>query len=299
MMTTTIRTLTGWVGRTLAPPSTVGLLPQARRLSTSSDLVALRERQPGVMEVKINNPSLHNAFNDVIIEQLNQVFQTELPAHPTLRAVVLTGEGSVFSAGADLNWMRRMADYSHEENVRDALALFDMFFSIRNIRVPVVGRVNGSALGGGGGLVCCCDFAYTVKAAQFGFTEVKLGLLPAVISPFVVARITPTFAARYFLTGERFDAGAAFRMGMVQEVCEDAAALDAAVDKSLAHIVQSSPQSVAASKRLLQTLSPIDPLQLRDHLANEIARLRVSPEGQHGLRSFLQKTPPDWHQFLR
>ena len=265
----------------------------------SSSSVLVEEKQPGVVTVSLNNPELFNAFNDQIISRLNEIFKEEIPSRQGLRAVVLTGTGSVFSAGADLNWMRRMADYSHEENVRDAYALFDMFYSIRSCPVPVIGRINGSAIGGGSGLVCSCDFAFAVKSANFGFTEVKLGLLPAVISPFVISRIGQNYASRYFLTGERYDAAAALKMGMIQDALDDEQALDAAVNSAAKHIVQSSPQSVAASKRLITKVTGQSFLELKDHLANEIARLRVSPEGQHGLRSFLEKKTPQWNQFLK
>ncbi|MDP2438099.1 MAG: enoyl-CoA hydratase-related protein [archaeon] len=266
--------------------------------SSSSDAVLVREKSEGVVEVSLNNPELFNAFNDQIIGRLTGVFREELPRVRGLRAVVLTGTGSVFSAGADLNWMRRMADYGHEENVRDAMALFDMFYSIHACPVPVVGRINGSAIGGGSGLVCSCDFAFAVKQASFGFTEVKLGLLPAVISPFVIGRIGQSAASRYFLTGERFGTDTAVRVGMVQEACDSEEALDRCVAAVTKHIVQSSPQSVAASKLLVHKVAGSDILSLKEHLANEIARLRVSPEGQHGLRSFLSKETPNWSQFL-
>jgi methylglutaconyl-CoA hydratase len=274
--------------------------------------INVARRRPQVVEIEMSRGQIHNAFNDEMIGELKHAFlkygaehyddssdfdENELPIFP-VRAIVLSGgNGPSFSAGADLNWMRRMAEYSHEENVEDALRLFDMFRAIKQSKVPVIGRVNGAALGGGAGLVCACDFAFGLDSERswFGFTEVKLGLLPAVISPFVIERIGAAAASRYFVSGEAFDVNEARRVGMLQaQQCATVDELDEAVDRALDYIGIASPQAVAASKKLVATnvATPLD--ELREKLANEIASIRVSEEGQHGLRSFLDKEKPRW-----
>jgi methylglutaconyl-CoA hydratase len=244
-----------------------------------SSLSALKiERDGDVLRVTIAKPERRNAFDAALIAELTDAFADVGGA----RAVVLAGEGSSFCAGADVEWQRASIDLSYDENVADAMRLYRMLEKIDACPAPVVARVQGFALGGGSGLVACADVAVAGPNAVFGFTEVRLGIVPAVISPFVLARIGPAAARRYFLTGERFDAEASLRIGLVHEIAED---LDGAVERVVDHLLAAGPEAVRAAKRLI-----------RDRLEGEAtahlaARLRTSPEGQEGLRAFLEKRP--------
>ncbi len=210
---------------------------------------------------------------------------------------MFSGEGKSFSAGADLSWMKKMATYSHEQNKEDSLQLFDLFLSLRQCPVPVIARVNGAAVGGGAGLVAASDIAVALESAQFGFTEVKLGLIPAVISPFVIEKIGRGNASRYFLTGERFGALEAVQNGLVHEVVATEELLNARVEKMAADIVSNSPAAVARCKKLIQAVGSMsynDP-STRLFVAGEIAGIRVSAEGQEGLSAFFEKRKPKWN----
>jgi methylglutaconyl-CoA hydratase len=200
--------------------------------------------------------------------------------------VVLAGDGKSLSAGADVDWMRSSVDLSHEENVADANALRRMLEAIDGCPAPVVARVQGYAFGGGAGLVAAADIAIAARDAVFAFSEVKLGIIPAVISPFVLAKIGPGAARRYFLTGERFDAATALRIGLVHEVADDP---DAAVDRVLGELLSAGPQAARWAKRLIRE-RPDGP-----ETARWIAERRASEEGQEGLRAFVEKRPPSWH----
>ena len=206
----------------------------------------------GALHVRMARPELHNAFNEVLIASLRRIFDGVAAAASDsaassplsqLRAVVLTGAGASFSAGADLKWMQKMRTYTEEENLADAKLLFQMVASIAACPVPVIARVNGAALGGGVGLVAACDVAVAVESAKFGLTEVKLGLSPAVISSFVMGKLTPAAASYYFLTGSRFDAEEARRIGLLHQVVADEAALDVAVQKTLEELALNSPKA--------------------------------------------------------
>eukprot|EP01102_Stenamoeba_stenopodia_P009493 TRINITY_DN2802_c0_g1_i1.p1 TRINITY_DN2802_c0_g1~~TRINITY_DN2802_c0_g1_i1.p1 ORF type:complete len:361 (-),score=99.58 TRINITY_DN2802_c0_g1_i1:163-1206(-) len=264
----------------------------------------VRERR-GIAEwVILNRPDLHNSFNEVVIKEITDAFtsiakqvnnnsSSNSSAPP--RAVVLTGNGASFSAGADLNWMKKMASYTEEENHRDSLALFEMVEAVRYCPLPVIGRVNGAALGGGSGLVAACDIAIATENATFGFTEVKLGLVPAVISRFVIDRIGQRGAARYFLTGERFDAKEAQRIGLVQNHLPSLDAVDQEVNRLIEEFGKNSPAAVKISKELIEKVSSFpSAASTKSHVASVIAKVRVSPEGQEGLSSFLQKRKPSW-----
>jgi len=252
------------------------------------------------LTVTLSRPEVHNAFNSEIISQVTATFQEiaddVMKGRPSApRCVVLTGVDPSFSAGADLQWMRGMKDFSKEEQIIDSLNLFDMFNSIYSCPVPVIGRINGSAIGGGAGLVAACDIAFTIANATFGFTEVKLGLIPAVISPFVVRKIGATAAQHYFLTGEKFTAEEAAHIGLISAPpTESAAHLDELVNKTIAQIGTSGPCAIQAAKSLLRTIIPNDPQNFRDFVTAQIAALRVSPEGQEGLSAFLEKRKPAW-----
>jgi len=243
---------------------------------------ALRiERDGPVLRVTLARPERRNAFDAALIRELTEAFADVGDA----RAVVLAGEGESFCAGADVDWQRSAIDLDYDENVADALRLYRMLEAIDSCPAPVVARVQGYALGGGSGLVCCADVAIAAPEATFGFSEVKLGIVPAVISPFVFPRIGTAAARRYFLTGERFDAETALRIGLVHEV---AAELDAAVERALGELLTAGPAATRAAKQLIRD-SPDG-----EEAAHLAAKLRTSPEGQEGLRAFLDKRTAAW-----
>ena len=239
------------------------------------------ERDGPVLRVTLARPERRNAFDAGLITELAEAFVDVGRA----RAVVLAGEGPSFSAGADVDWMRSSVDLSFEENVADANALRRMLEAIDSCPAPVVARVQGHALGGGCGLVACSDVAIADTGAVFAFSEVKLGIIPAVISPFALARIGPAAARRYFLTGERFNAETALQIGLVHEVAPD---LDAAVEHVVAELLSAGPKAARWAKRLVRE-RPDGP-----ETARWIAERRTSDEGQEGLRAFLEKRKPAW-----
>jgi methylglutaconyl-CoA hydratase len=244
---------------------------------------ALRiERDSGVLWVTIARPERRNAFDAGLIAELAGAFDDVGDA----RAVVLAGEGQSFCAGADVEWQRASVDLSYDENVEDALRLYRMLAAVDSSPAPVVARIQGFCLGGGCGLAACADMAIGATDATFGFSEVKLGIVPAVISPFVVGRIGPGAARRYFLTGERFGAGTALRIGLVHEVADD---LDAAVERVVAELLTSGLAAVRAAKQLVRPEPGSG-----EELARLAARLRAGGEGQEGLRAFLEKREPRW-----
>jgi methylglutaconyl-CoA hydratase len=243
---------------------------------------ALRiERAGGVLRVTMARPERRNAFDASLIAELTGAFADVGDA----RAVVLAGDGPSFSAGADVDWMRSSVELSYDENVADALRLRDMLEGIDSCPAPVVARVQGHALGGGCGLVACCDVAIAERSTQFAFSEVKLGIVPAVISPFALAKIGSSAARRYFVTGERFDAGVALQIGLVHEVVDE---LDAAVDAVLAELLTAGPHAARAAKELARR-----PHSARE-TAEQIAAHRTGDEGQEGLRAFLERRSPRW-----
>jgi methylglutaconyl-CoA hydratase len=238
---------------------------------------ALRiERDGEVLRITIAKPQRRNAFDAALIAELTNAFADVGDA----RAVVLAGDGPSFCAGADVEWQRASIDLSYDENVADAMRLYRMLEAVDSCPAPVVARVQGFALGGGSGLVACADVAVAAPDAVFGFTEVRLGIIPAVISPFVLSRIGPGAARRYFLTGERFGADVALRIGLAHEVVAD---LDATVDRVVGDLLAGGPGAVRAAKRLVRERP------LGEATAHIAAGLRTSPEGQEGLRAFLEK----------
>ena len=247
----------------------------------------------GVTTLTLNRPDVHNAFNGDLIAELTQAFD-ELAAAPP-RVLVLTGAGKSFSAGADLDWMRGMAGASEADNRADSARLAAMFRKLDELPCPTVARINGAAFGGGVGLISCCDIAIAHDHAKFGLTEVRLGLIPATIAPFVIARIGASNARRYMLTGERFDADTAQAIGLVDETCA-AESLDAQVESITAALLAGAPQAVAECKQLIRRVQTFDgPAGELDAITAEwIARLRVGDEGQEGLRAFLKKRKPSW-----
>lgn len=248
-----------------------------------------------VARLVLNRPEVHNAFDDRLIATLTARLR-ELDADAQVRVMVLAANGRSFSAGADLNWMKRMAGYSEAENLRDAVGLADLMHTLSTMGKPTIARVQGPAYGGGVGLVACCDIAVGTPEASFSLSEVRLGLIPAVISPHVVAAIGERQARRYFLTAERFDAAQAHRIGLLHEVV-DAAQLDAKVEEMVGQLLKGGPKSQTAAKRLIEAVvnRPIDRALVED-TAERIARIRVTPEGREGVAAFLDKRAPGWVQ---
>jgi methylglutaconyl-CoA hydratase len=241
----------------------------------------------GVARVTLARPEVRNAFNAEVIRELRDAFLA-LSNDDAVRAVVLNGEGKTFCGGADINWMRAALDLSYDENVADAEAMSDMFRAIDRCAKPVIGRIHGAALGGGAGLTAVCDIAIAAHETIFGFTEVKLGIIPAVISPFVLAKIGVSQARALFLTGERFNAQRALTIGLVHEVVA-LDALDAAVERIVSELRTGGPKAVAAAKALIVRVCTASYDETRAITAAAIAEQRVSAEGQAGLRAFLER----------
>ena len=254
----------------------------------------LRVERPreGVARVVLDRPELRNAFDDDLIARVTEAFEA-LGADASVRAVVLAGAGKSFCAGADLSWMKRMVAYGEEENRRDAGALARMFLMIDSCPKPVVGRVHGAALGGGAGLVAVCDVAVCAGGTLLGTTEVRLGIVPAVISPFVVRKIGESHARRWFLTGERFSAEEALRAGLVHAVVPEAE-LDVEVDRVVDALLLGGPEALAVSKDLAKRMGRLPLDQALGEAAGVIAGRRVSAEGQEGMKAFLEKRSPSW-----
>ena len=247
----------------------------------------------GVAQVRLNNPDKHNAFDDEIIGELTEAF-VAIADNSNVRVMVLGSEGKSFSAGADLEWMKRMASYSYDENLRDASALALMLKTLNEIPQPTIARVQGAAFGGAVGLVSCCDMAVAASAASFSLSEVKIGLVPATISPYVIAAIGQRAARRYFVTAERFDAHRALQLGLVNEVV-DAEQLDQEIDRLINTLLANGPEAVTGAKQLVFDVAgkPIDQ-QLIDATCETIAAIRVSEQGQEGLQAFLERRKPQW-----
>ncbi|HYE84707.1 MAG TPA: enoyl-CoA hydratase-related protein [Vicinamibacterales bacterium] len=250
------------------------------------------ERHGGVERVTLNRPDVRNAFNEHVIADLS-AWAKRAHEDPSLRAVIFAGAGKVFSAGADAAWMAKMASYTHEDNVRDARAAAEMFLAINTVPAIVIGRIHGAALGGGSGLAAVCDIVVAESTAIFGFTETKLGILPAMISPYVLQKIGASAARDLFLTGRRFDAAKAKDIGLVHEVVP-AGQLDETVNRILAEALSASPTAVARAKRLIPEVLGKSPAGVVTITAEAIAAQRVSPEGQEGLKAFLEKRAPSW-----
>jgi methylglutaconyl-CoA hydratase len=247
----------------------------------------------GVATVTLNRPEVRNAFNDEVIAELTAVF-SELDNRAEVRCIVLAGSGKAFCAGADLNWMKRMANYTRDENLADATALANMLRVIYRCPKPTIARIQGDVYAGGTGLVAACDIAVSVDTAHYCLSEVKLGLIPATISPYVVRAMGARAAHRYFLTAERFSAAEALRIGFLHEVVS-ADELDAKVAELAQALVQAGPAAVKACKALVQDVAEKDITQLLiDRTVENIADIRVSDEGREGIQSFLQKRQPDW-----
>jgi methylglutaconyl-CoA hydratase len=259
-------------------------------MSTTLDV---RRHSPHVAQVWLNRPEVRNAFNDSVIAELTQTFE-ELGADPQLRAIVLAGHGKAFCAGADLTWMRAMADYSWDDNQADAARLAQMLAVIWNCPVPIVGRIHGDCYAGGVGLAAVCDVLVAADTVQFCLSEARLGLLPATIAPYVIRAMGEQAARRYFITAERFSAAQAQTMGLLHEVVA-AAVLDAKVDELVAALVANGPAAVKACKQLVKDVAGknIDTALVADTV-RRIANIRASDEGRAGVQAYLNKTDAPW-----
>jgi len=260
----------------------------------STDYTQLIIDERGVSSLIMNRPDVHNAFDDSMIAQLRQALKT-VAENPAARVLVLRANGKNFSAGADLNWMRSMAGKNFQENVEDAGHLGALMWELDQLPIPTIALVNGAAFGGAVGLVACCDMAIADERASFCLSEVKIGLIPAVISPYVVRALGEPAARRYMLTAERFFASEAHRLGLIDEVASDT--LDDSLEPLLNALLANSPAAVKACKRLIHHVAnhPLDP-EVVAETARRIAEIRVSAEGQEGLSSFLEKRAPAWQQ---
>ena len=271
--------------------STKSAAPRAGRASSYRALtVDVRE---SVALVALARPDVHNAFDEALIAELTQALQA-LDADAAVRAVVILGQGRSFCAGADLNWMKRMAGYGRAENLADANALAAMLKTLNLLSKPTIARVHGSVFGGGVGLVACCDIAFAAHDATFSLSEAKLGLIPATIGPYVVEAIGARQARRYFLSAERFTAAEAFRIGLVHDLCP-LDELDGRINELLGALLLAGPQAQTEAKALIRAVAgrPIDDAVIADTAAR-IARVRASPQGKEGVAAFLEKRSPAW-----
>lgn len=258
--------------------------------------VLLEATRGGVAVVTLNRPHVHNAFNPEVIEALADIFD-ELKGADGVRCVMIEGAGESFSAGADIEWMRFAGDYTFDDNVRDARALAHMLHALRSLPQPSIAFVHGAAIGGGAGLVAAADIAIADRSAVFAFSEVRLGIVPGAISPYVIDAIGPRAARRYFLTGERFDAEEARRIGLVHAVVEDRQGLAALGEAIVGAVFAGAPGAIAAAKELIDAVQGrvIDGALINE-TARRIAERRASAEGKEGLKAFLEKRKPGWFE---
>ncbi len=247
----------------------------------------------GIARAILCRPDLHNAFNEVLIAEIMEAFR-EFGGRDDVRVIVLSGEGKSFSAGGDVHWMKKMVDYRIEENVKDADAMATMLRTIRECPKPVIARVHGAAYGGGVGLTAACDIAVAVESAVFCLSEVKLGIVPAVISPYVMEKIGPGQMRRYGLTAEKFSAAEARRIGLIHEVFPTESDMDAWIARTCDLLKSNGPNALAAAKRIFSEVADVPWDKVQERTTRTIAELRASPEGQEGLHAFLEKRPPKW-----
>jgi methylglutaconyl-CoA hydratase len=251
----------------------------------------------GILTIALNRPEVRNAFNEVVIDELTKVFSAEAIG-PEIRAVVLSGEGPVFCAGGDLNWMKKAVDFDYSQNIKDTRTLARMFQALNECPKPVIGAIHGAAIGGGVGLVSICDVAIATQDTQFSLSEVRLGIVPACIGPFVVAKIGASNARGLFMSAERFLGAKAKEISLIHEVVSDLEALNKAVERVLGNILQCGPNALQVAKQVVLNLTwperrakLTDPLE---YVAKTLSDLRISPEGQEGVRAFLDKRKPSW-----
>ncbi|KPL01118.1 MAG: hypothetical protein AMJ91_01555 [candidate division Zixibacteria bacterium SM23_73_3] len=245
-----------------------------------------------ITTVTLNRPEVHNAFNEVMIAELTEIFK-EILKDESVRVVVLTGNGKSFSAGADLNWMKKMINYSYEQNLEDSLKLAELFYLMYSLPKPIIARVNGAAIGGGTGLVAVCDIAIASENAKFSLSEVKLGLIPACISPYVIRKVGEGRCREFFLTGERLIAKRAMELGLVNQVVSPEE-LDQAVQEKADQLISSGPKAITMCKELLRNVPGMSFEKAKTYTADMIAQMRIRDEGQEGMIAFLEKRKPKW-----
>ena len=245
-------------------------------------------------KILLSRPEVHNAFNDAMIRELLDVFQ-EISKSEDIRVAILTGSGKSFCAGADLNWMKRVINFTYEENKKESLDLADLFYLIYSLPKPTIARVNGSAIGGGAGLVAVCDIAIASEDAKFSLSEVKLGLVPACISPYVIRKVGEGRCREFFLTGERLTAEKALKFGLVNQVVSPEK-LNEAVEETAKQLLSSGPKALTMCKQLLQNVPGMSFEKAKTYTAEMIASMRIGDEGQEGMNAFLEKRKPKWTQ---
>ncbi|MFT5114477.1 MAG: methylglutaconyl-CoA hydratase [Parasphingorhabdus sp.] len=255
--------------------------------------IELNFAENGVATLELNRPEIHNAFDDAMIANLNNAMQ-EIASRGNVNLLVLKGRGKSFSAGADLNWMKRMSNYDHDQNLQDAMSLASMLQRLNELPCTSIAAVQGAAMGGGVGLASCCDYVIATASAKFALSEVRLGLLPATISPYVIAAIGQRQSRRYMLTGERFGTIEAHRIGLVHEICEDEC-LEQRTQEVVRQFLQCGPQARKATKSLIRNVADqsIDQ-ELLQYTAGQIASIRSTDEGREGVAAFLNRRKPDW-----
>jgi len=260
---------------------------------SSMDYTTLKFKiENSIARVTFCRPEIHNAFNSTMISEMSDVF-TEIEKDDSIRVVVLTGEGKSFCAGADLNWMRGVIKQTFDENLAESNDLADLFYQVYASKRPVIGRINGAAIGGGTGFVAVCDIALAAESAQFSFSEVKIGVVPACIGPYVIKKMGEGKARELFITGERMKADRACAVGLVNKVVADDK-LDTEVDLLINSILSSGPEAVAMAKKLISNVPGMTPDEFKPYTAEMIAKLRISDEGQEGMDAFLNKRQPNW-----
>lgn len=245
-----------------------------------------------IARITFNRPEVHNAFNGLLIDEMSAVFKS-IDSDDSIRVVLLTGAGKSFCAGADLNWMRDVKEQSFESNLAESNRLADLFYQMYSCKRPIIGRINGAAIGGGTGFVALCDIALAARSAKFSFSEVKIGVVPACIAPYVIKKMGEGKARELFITGERMKAERAFEVGLVNKVVNDEE-LDAEVNALVKVILTSGPEAVAMAKKLVSEVPSMTPKQFKPYTAEMIARIRGSVEGQEGMDAFLNKRTPRW-----
>jgi len=249
-----------------------------------------KEKNVGI--ITFNRPEIHNAFNSLVIDEMLSLFELIIDDE-NLRIVILTGEGKSFCAGADLNWMRSVVNQSFDENLEESNRLADLFHKIYSFPRPVIGKINGAAIGGGTGFVAVCDIAIAAESAKFSFSEVKIGVVPACIGPYVIKKMGEGKARELFITGERMDAKRARDVGLINNYVADDK-LDHAVESLVKLVLSSGPEAVAMAKKLVSEVPGMTPDQFKPFTAEMIAKLRISDEGQEGMDAFLNKRNPKW-----
>ena len=260
-----------------------------------NESILFQTTHQGIATITLNRPNVQNAFDDELIKKFISLLD-QIENDSKIRVVILAANGRNFCAGGDLNWMKRMAKYSHAQNLADAQQLATLMFKLNTLNKPTIALVHGAAYGGGAGIIACCDIAIATTDANFCFSEVKLGLIPSVISPYVIAAIGERAARRYFLTAENFNAHEAHRLGLIHVVAH-VEEINNIKEKIIKHLLQNSPNAIISAKQLIQHVvnNPINS-DLIEETAKRIADIRISPEGQEGLSAFLEKRSPKWLQ---